>query len=164
MTEPLSTSGEVPKIKLGLQEKYKEEDNNIKLRIDSKNDLEGILYQTKTMLTNEDIKSKMSEENLKIIELKCSEIEEWLSNDNNSCEIQEYHNKKEELENILKEIHENDTDNTLNDPDTLNDPHNKDKNIDKNIDKESDSDKESVSDKDSDKDSDSDINTLEEID
>ena len=30
MTEPLSTSGEVPKIKLGLQEKYKEEDKKTK--------------------------------------------------------------------------------------------------------------------------------------
>ena len=101
-------------------EKYKEEDNNLRLRIDSKNDLEAILYQTKSMLNNPDIKNKMDSENLNKIQNKCDEIEEWLSNNNESCEISELDNKKEELENILKDIYEKDSEQELNNTDDNN--------------------------------------------
>jgi heat shock 70kDa protein 1/2/6/8 len=88
-------------------EKYKDEDNKIKLIIDAKNNLEMVLYQTKSMLENKEMKEKMSEENLEKIKSKCSEIVEWLSSDINK-ELDDYENKKEELEELLKTIHEED--------------------------------------------------------
>ncbi len=87
-------------------EKYKDEDNKIKLLIEAKNNLEMVLYQTKGMVENEDIKKKMSEENIGKIISKCSEIEEWVAT--NSQEVEEYENKKDELEELLKTIHEED--------------------------------------------------------
>ena len=87
-------------------EKYKDEDNKIKLLIEAKNNLEMVLYQTKAMVENEDIKKKMSEENIQKITSKCSEIEEWVAT--NSQEVEEYENKKDELDELLKTIHEED--------------------------------------------------------
>ena len=87
-------------------EKYKDEDNKIKLLIEAKNNLEMVLYQTKGMVENEDIKKKMNEENIQKITSKCSEIEEWVAT--NSQEVEEYENKKDELEELLKTIHEED--------------------------------------------------------
>ena len=87
-------------------EKYKDEDNKIKLLIEAKNNLEMVLYQTKGMIENEDIKKKMNEENIQKITSKCSEIEEWVAT--NSQEVEEYENKKDELEELLKTIHEED--------------------------------------------------------
>jgi len=95
-------------------EKYKDEDNKIKLIIDAKNNLEMVLYQTKGMLDNNELKEKMSEENIEKINSKCSEIEECLSNDNNSLEVEDYETKKEELEELLKNIHEEDISDELN--------------------------------------------------
>tara|TARA_B100001094_G_scaffold329648_1_gene392852 strand:+ start:4053 stop:5963 length:1911 start_codon:yes stop_codon:yes gene_type:complete len=99
-------------------EKYKDEDNKIKLIIDAKNNLEMVLYQTKSMLENKEMKEKMSEENLEKINLKCSEIVEWLSSDINK-ELDDYENKKEELEELLKTIHEEDVSEEL-DTDKIN--------------------------------------------
>ena len=95
-------------------EKYKDEDNKIKLIIDAKNNLEMVLYQTKGMLENKELKEKMSEENIEKINSKCSEIEEWLLTD--SQEVDEYESKKEELEELLKNIHEQDLNDSENIP------------------------------------------------
>jgi len=95
-------------------EKYKDEDNKIKLIIDAKNNLEMVLYQTKGMLENKELKEKMSEENIEKINSKCSEIEEWLLTD--SQEVDEYESKKEELEELLKTIHEQDLNDSENIP------------------------------------------------
>tara|TARA_Y100001958_G_C21247787_1_gene579585 strand:- start:4656 stop:6569 length:1914 start_codon:yes stop_codon:yes gene_type:complete len=95
-------------------EKYKEEDNKIKLIIEAKNNLEVILYQTKGLLENQEMKEKMSEENIEKISSKCSEIEEWLSSDDNNKELDDFENKKEELEQLLKQIHEEDISEELN--------------------------------------------------
>ena len=54
------------------------------------------------------MKEKMSEENIEKINSKCSEIEEWLSEDDNNKELDDFENKKEELEQLLKQIHEED--------------------------------------------------------
>ena len=93
-------------------EKFKEEDNNIKLKIDAKNELEAVLYQTKSMLSNKDFTTKTSNDNVEKIKSKCDELDEFLSNDNN--EVDDYNNKKEELEQLLKDIYNEDSENSLN--------------------------------------------------
>ena len=75
-------------------EKYKDEDNKIKMIIEAKNSLEVVLYQTKGLLENEEMKTKMSDENIEKIKSKCSEIEEWLSSDDNNKELDDFEKKK----------------------------------------------------------------------
>ncbi len=93
-------------------EKFKEEDNNIKLKIDAKNELEAVLYQTKSMLSNTDFTTKTSNDNVEKIKNKCDELDEFLSNDDN--EVDDYNNKKEELEQLLKDIYNEDSENSIN--------------------------------------------------
>ena len=93
-------------------EKFKEEDNNIKLKIDAKNELEVILYQTKETLMNKDFTSKTSDDNVEKIKNKCDEIDEFLSKEDNG--VDDYNNKKEELENLLKDIYNEDSEKVLN--------------------------------------------------
>ena len=83
-------------------EKYKEEDNEHKLRIDAKNNLESLLFQVKDNLSKEEIKQKLSEEQVTSLESSIADTETWLMNDELSKD--DYQNKLTELNGLINPI------------------------------------------------------------
>ena len=82
-------------------EKYKEEDTNIKLKIESKNNLESLIYQCKETITNEEIKKKITDEELKTIDNIINDTDNWLLDEHSKGD---YDNKLSEINNILNPI------------------------------------------------------------
>ena len=78
-------------------EKFKEEDEKNKIKIESKNNLESYIHFVKTSLNN-----KMTEEDKTLINDKISLIETWMSDSDGTKE--EYENKQKELEEIFNPI------------------------------------------------------------
>jgi L1 cell adhesion molecule like protein len=81
-------------------EKYKNEDEEMREKIDAKNNLEGQLYQVKNTMNGADC--KMSEDDKKIINDKISEIEEWSFN--SSYQKSDYEAKQKELQDLFMKI------------------------------------------------------------
>lgn len=77
-------------------EKYKEEDELHKQKIESKNNLENLLYQSKSSVTNEQVISKLEEDEIQIVKDTVTETETWLLDERT----------KEEYENKLKEVND----------------------------------------------------------
>ena len=82
-------------------EKYKEEDENIKLTIESKNNLESFLYQCKEVTQNEETKSKLDSDDITKINNTILEIEEWLKTEKTK---DEYDSKLSEVNNELNPV------------------------------------------------------------
>jgi heat shock protein 1/8 len=76
-------------------EEFKEEDEKLQEKIESKNEFENILFQTKTILTNEKVAEKLSEEEIKLMNEKINENEQWLQETEYSSE--ELTDKKNEF-------------------------------------------------------------------
>jgi L1 cell adhesion molecule like protein len=81
-------------------EKYKNEDDEMREKIDAKNNLEGQLYQVKNTMNNADC--KMSDDDKKIINNKISEIEDWCFN--SSYQKNEYEVKQKELQELFMKL------------------------------------------------------------
>merc|ERR1711912_183642 len=84
-------------------EKFAEDDKKQADRIASKNGLESYAYQLKNTLEEANISEKISPEDKKAIQDKASEIINWLDN-NQSAEIDEFEDKKKELESVANPI------------------------------------------------------------
>merc|ERR1712066_1181415 len=80
-------------------EKFAADDKKQADRIASKNGLESYAYQLKSTIEEE----KISAEDKKAIQDKASEIINWLDN-NQSAEIDEFEDKKKELESVANPI------------------------------------------------------------
>ncbi len=83
-------------------EEYKKEDDELKSKIDAKNNLESMIYQTKSMVEKEDMKSKLSEEDILSVNNLLKDAEEWLLIETYSKS--DYENKLNELNGILQPI------------------------------------------------------------
>ena len=70
-------------------EKFKDEDNKIKERIESKNTLEQYCYQVRQTLNDEKLKDKFSADEKKQVETKVDEVLKWV-NDNPAASKEEY--------------------------------------------------------------------------
>ena len=81
-------------------EKYKNEDEEMREKIDAKNNLEGQLYQVKNTMNGEEC--KLSSDDKKIISDKIAEIEEWAFN--SSYQKSEYEAKQKELQDLFMKI------------------------------------------------------------
>ena len=83
-------------------EKYKNEDEQIREKIEAKNKFEGYLYQLKTSVSGE-LKDKLSEDDKTLINGKIKEYESWFD-----CHLSEekdvYESKQKELEGVFMEI------------------------------------------------------------
>ena len=89
-------------------EKYKEEDDKIKLKIEAKNDLENYIYSFKNSINeNKNLDDDMKKEGLEILD----EGLKWLDK-NDDMNTEEYKNKKNELEEKMKPIVANMYENT----------------------------------------------------
>jgi len=84
-------------------EKFAADDKKQAERIASKNGLESYAYQLKSTVEEEKISEKISAEDKKAIQDKASEVIDWLDN-NQSAEIDEFEDKKKELESVANPI------------------------------------------------------------
>ena len=84
-------------------EKFKDEDNKIKERIESKNTLEQYCYQVRQTLNDEKLKDKFSADEKKQVETKVDEVLKWV-NDNPAASKEEYDAKVKEVEGIFNPI------------------------------------------------------------
>ena len=82
-------------------EKFKEEDNLYKETIESKNKLDSLVYQTKSTIENDNIKSKIEETDLKLVQDVLTETELWLDSDHTK---DEYENKMTEVNGKINPI------------------------------------------------------------
>jgi heat shock 70kDa protein 1/2/6/8 len=82
-------------------EKFKDEDNLVKETIDSKNKLESLLYQTKSSIENTEIKAKLDESDISMVQKSIQEIEEWLLEDRSK---EEYEQKTTEFNSTINPV------------------------------------------------------------
>ena len=84
-------------------EKFKDEDNKVKERIEAKNGLEQYCYQVRQTINDAKLKDKFSEDEKKQIEGKVDEVLKWV-NDNPAAAKDEYDSKMKEIEGIFNPI------------------------------------------------------------
>ena len=83
-------------------EKFREEDEKMKEKVDAKNDLENMCYQVKSSISDEKIKDKISDEDKAKVEEK---VEDILSQINDSSlETDDYKTLKSKLEEVTNPI------------------------------------------------------------
>ena len=90
---------------LAEAEKYAEEDNKLKDKVEAKNSLEGIAFQMKSMLDDENIKKGLTEELKESLNKEVSDLLSWLENHNDE-EKEVYDNRKLEFQEKMKPITE----------------------------------------------------------
>jgi L1 cell adhesion molecule like protein len=84
-------------------EKYKEEDNRHKERIDARNGLENYIYSVKNSTDDANVKAKLSEEERSTIETACKESLAWLESAN-ELSTDDYAAQQKKLEGIVAPI------------------------------------------------------------
>jgi molecular chaperone DnaK (HSP70) len=84
---------------------FKDEDEAIMKRIEAKNNLEGYVYNWKTQLEDEKLKSNLGEENHATIKKAIEEAKEWVDS-HGSAETEEYEEQQRNLENIINPLME----------------------------------------------------------
>ena len=83
-------------------EKYKEEDQMNKDKIEAKNKLDALIYQTKSSVNNDEIKSKLEESDITLVNDLLNETELWLEEEDHSKE--DYDNKLAEVNGKLNPV------------------------------------------------------------
>merc|ERR1712212_69857 len=84
-------------------EKFKQEDEQQKERIQAKNDLESYAFQMKQTVEDDKVKDKISADEVKAICDACDEAIKWLDN-NQTAEKDEFQHQKKELEKVCTPI------------------------------------------------------------
>ena len=82
-------------------EKFREQDRLHKETIESKNKLDALVYQTRSTIENDSIKSKIEETDLKLVGDVLTETELWLDSDHSK---DEYENKMTEVNSKINPI------------------------------------------------------------
>jgi len=84
-------------------EKFKEEDEKNRARIDAKNSLEGLIYSSRNSMNEEKLKDKFSEEDRATVEAKISNTQSWIDS-NGSATQEEFQAKTKEFESVFHPI------------------------------------------------------------
>ena len=84
-------------------ERYKQQDEAIKRKIEAKNGLESYAYNVKNSINDEKMRDKISQEDRNIIENKVQELSRWIESNPDAPEEQ-YQAKQKEMENIVNPI------------------------------------------------------------
>nr|XP_033771792.1 heat shock 70 kDa protein [Geotrypetes seraphini] len=84
-------------------EKYKADDDAQRGKISAKNSLESYAFNLKSTVDDETLKSKISEEDKRIIVEKCNQTISWLES-NQLAEKEEYEHQQKELERVCNPI------------------------------------------------------------
>ena len=82
-------------------EKFKEEDELHQKRIESKNKLEGLMFQIRDSINNENIKSKFSEDELSSIQSSLSDLENWMNDTESEKTFEDYESKYKEFNDLI---------------------------------------------------------------
>ena len=82
-------------------EKYQEEDNVNKEKIEARNKLDALIYQTKSSVNNEEIKDKLEESDITIVNDLLTETELWMEDDHTK---EEYDNKLTEINGKINPV------------------------------------------------------------
>jgi len=84
-------------------ESFKDEDDKQKERIGAKNGLETFIFNTKSSLDQQEIKSKLSKEEIELAHSKLEEALKWMDS-NQLAEKEEFMDKQKELEEMTKPL------------------------------------------------------------
>ena len=84
-------------------EKYAEEDNKLKEKVEAKNSLEGIAFQMKSMLGDENVNKGLSEELKESLNKEVTDLLSWLENHTDE-EKEIYDNRKLEFQDKMKPL------------------------------------------------------------
>lgn len=84
-------------------DKYKEEDNKVKERIDARNGLESYAYSVQNTLDDENFKAKASEDELSQLKSKVEEILNWID-DNFEASKEEVEEQRKSLEELYNPV------------------------------------------------------------
>eukprot|EP00794_Sanderia_malayensis_P002996 gene2996-3454_t len=84
-------------------EKYKDEDEKQRQRIQAKNELENYVFGLKGTLDDKSVASKLSDSDKQMVTARCKEALDWLDS-NQSAEKEEFEFQKKELERALQPI------------------------------------------------------------
>ena len=79
-------------------EKFKDEDNKIKARIEAKNGLENYIFQMKNTLNDEKLKDKFTDDDKKVIEDASKEGLQFIEGAGDSASAEEFNAKLKEIE------------------------------------------------------------------
>jgi len=85
-------------------EKYKDEDDKIKVKVEAKNALENYCYSMKNTLNEPNLKDKFEAGEKKQVEAATSEALQWLDANTDTATTEEFENKKKEIEAKLSPI------------------------------------------------------------
>jgi heat shock 70kDa protein 1/2/6/8 len=85
-------------------EKYKEDDERVKQKLDSINQFESLLYQTKASLDNKELIDKLSDEDKTTMTETVDEAEKWFDLNRDSCTKEEIDSKQEEMKTVMMPI------------------------------------------------------------
>ena len=85
-------------------EQFKDDDEKVKEKINSINNFEAMLYQTKTSMENKEMTDKLSEEDLNTVKKEISDAEEWFDLNKDTCTKDEIDTKQKHLQDILGPI------------------------------------------------------------
>ena len=84
-------------------EKYKEEDEKQRERINTKNTFESYIFQMKGTINDASLKGKLSESDRDVISRKCEEALKWLD-ENQLAEKEEFECQQKYIENVCKPV------------------------------------------------------------
>jgi L1 cell adhesion molecule like protein len=84
-------------------EKYKEQDEAVRARVEARNGLESFTYNIKNNLQEEKFKEKLTEDDQKTLNESVQETMNWLDN-NLEASKDEYSDKQKELESVVNPI------------------------------------------------------------
>jgi len=84
-------------------EKFKDEDEKLKEKIQAKNGLESYAYNMKQSVEDEKVKDKISADDQKSVVDKCEEVLKWLD-ENSDASKEEYDAKQKEVEGVCAPI------------------------------------------------------------
>ena len=85
-------------------EKYKDDDEKVKQKLESINNFESLLYQTKSTVENKEMSDKLSEEDKNVVSETVEEAEKWFDINRDSCTKEEIDTKQEEMKSVLMPI------------------------------------------------------------
>ena len=77
-------------------EKYKADDEEVKKKIESKNEFDSLIYQSKSVLDNQ----ALNDEDKKAVNEKLDELQNWMY-ENPNAEVSDYESKKQELQQFI---------------------------------------------------------------
>ena len=84
-------------------DRYKEEDEKQRERVQSKNNLENYVFSVKNTMEDQNVASKTSQEDKERVLSKCKEVIDWLDR-NQSADKDEFEHQRKELENVARPV------------------------------------------------------------